>query len=153
MRPVASRDKDVESRLALYKIGFFREPQATRSVARGSLGCRLEGFREGNLESGPGAGELIFAVAEFEFDDVHPGVAPIGGYFYALVKVRIPLEIIEHTELPVADVVNLTCDRVRPAQAYRWIILELVHRVIFFSAVLTQVFGAMHKMIVALTAF
>jgi len=39
MRPVASRDRDVESRLALKTSSFFGKPQATRSVEWGFFGC------------------------------------------------------------------------------------------------------------------
>ena len=40
MPPVASRDRDVESRLAPEKIAFFGKPQADRSVVSELTGSR-----------------------------------------------------------------------------------------------------------------
>ena len=40
-RPVASRDKDVESRLARQNQPFFRKPKATRSGVRSFTGFPL----------------------------------------------------------------------------------------------------------------
>ena len=65
MPPVASRDRDVESRLALKKMPFFGEPQATQSVVSDACGCRL------GILQGPYYRRTLL------FDDVFAGVAAV----------------------------------------------------------------------------
>ncbi len=60
----------------------------------------------------PDSGELLFTVAEFGLDDVHPGITKVSGDLDSLVEVRVPFEVIQHSKLAFGDMINFTLDSV-----------------------------------------
>ena len=52
----------------------------------------------------------------------------MGGYYDSLIKIRIPFEFVQRSKLHIADMINLTMNRVATLLAYRGIIIEGNHR-------------------------
>jgi len=76
----------------------------------------------------------------------------MGGYYDALIKFWIPFEFVQRSKLHIADVINLTMNRVVTLLAYRGIIIKDIHRENRFGTEATDELRGLQVKEITLTA-
>ena len=76
----------------------------------------------------------------------------VGGYYYSLIIVRIPLKFVQQTKLRIVYMINFTLDRVAALLACRRIIVEAIHREYRFGAECADELCALQESVITLTA-